>query len=338
MKIWKTNASETLGERLAKLEKLVASQEQLISQLKKENSKLQKRLHELQTIPEDLLLQQSKPDIAEQISSQLLTTIEYVYWELKQQLRSTHIALPDLYEKVHQQLSSLSIEEFQAALKMLRKQRKIKWHITDATEVPDENFAIPSAGGMAYYISWRSDTKKLSKNIVAYHLQELVHQMYREYCLQLPTQKPIAIKDFYEKVQEKTQMPLTLFQNILLGLEKDQFLQLIEAGSSEETLNSKFSIKSRRGLLSYIVPRQKSPQDLVYEISKDMVQRESSVSLPRLLKCVRELVPITEDEFAEIITNLHGRLVLREAESEEQGGICIEGIDYFYVTEVNESS
>lgn len=184
----------------------------------------------------------------------------------------------------------------------------------------------------------KQETPAAQRELNLQEWQNVVYETYQNYCVQRPLLKGcVSLENLYALVQGKQSIPLEMFHNALLELEKREMLYLASDVGHEPLKNVLMAIRSARGLLSYVEPPHKlGCEDIVYDTAKDIVRKESRVSLPRLLQRVRELIPISDVQFEAAIRALQRSLTLEHAPSrEDAGGICIAGEYFLYVTGVH---
>ena len=123
------------------------------------------------------------------------------------------------------------------------------------------------------------------------------------------------------------------FQEALLKLEKMGRFGLYTS-SNYRDYNSKTSISSKRGVLSWIDPRVDAGK-CVFNTVKAMVHHATVVPIPKIRERVIERFGVSESVFEDILRNLENNIRFESASStDEKGGIFIDGIYYLYATGV----
>lgn len=165
-------------------------------------------------------------------------------------------------------------------------------------------------------------------------MAELLYQTYQTYCREHPlVQGIVSVENLYHKAQETGDISVEHLHQALLELEKKNLLHLATDEGYPPLTDLTPAIRSRRGLLCYVEPPQKlDVKEMVYQIAKTMVYHEHVVPLPRLFSRVQEQVAISPGQFEDAIRALARKLRLDRAQStDDQGGVFIEGVYYFFV-------
>ena len=163
---------------------------------------------------------------------------------------------------------------------------------------------------------------------------DLVYSIYLECCREMD-QQMVPIDMIYRQVQSRVKMAQNEFQQVLLELEKKKRIELHTDTGLASLEDAAQAIRTQRGPLSYVAPFKHDPHQLVYQLARELVHHENMVSLPRLLRKAREVVPLTMSEFESIIRELASRMSMGRASSQDdKGGVYVNGVYYYYITEV----